>query len=93
MKGVLFAGELSPDDLRSYTTDYGRSKWLLIEQSFTQPSALVGGRIGCRPFENEAEAAIDRDTMEWMPPLDGIAMCQGGDLRIPRMEEDIHGQS
>jgi hypothetical protein len=31
--------------------------------------------------------------MEWMPPPDGIAMCQGGDLRIPRMEEDIHGQS
>ena len=33
----------------------------LIEQSFTQPGALVGGRIGCRPFANEAEAAVDRD--------------------------------
>src|SRR6476620_429751 len=58
----------------------------LIEQSFTQPGALVGGRNGCRPFANEAEAAVDRDMMEWLPPPDGIAMCQGGDLRIPRME-------
>src|SRR5271155_1629499 len=30
--------------------------------------------------------------MEWMPPPDGIAMCQGGDVcRIPRNGEGIHG--
>ena len=29
--------------------------------------------------------------MEWMPPPDGIAMCQGGDVcRIPRNGEGIH---
>ena len=32
--------------------------------------------------------------MEWMPPPDGIAMCQGGDVcRIPRNEEGIYERS
>ena len=32
--------------------------------------------------------------MEWMPPPDGIAICQGGDVcRIPRNEEGIHERS
>ena len=32
--------------------------------------------------------------MEWMPPPDGIAMCQGGDVcRIPRNGEGIHERS
>ena len=32
--------------------------------------------------------------MEWMPPRDGIAMCQGGDVcRIPRNGEGIHERS
>ena len=32
--------------------------------------------------------------MEWMPPPDGIAMCQGGDAcRIPRNGEGIHERS
>src|SRR4051794_20655915 len=39
----------------------------LVEQSFSHLGALVGGRIGCRPFADEAEAAVDRDFMEWMP--------------------------
>jgi hypothetical protein len=32
--------------------------------------------------------------MEWMPPPDGIAMCQGGDVcRIRRNGEGIHEKS
>jgi hypothetical protein len=32
--------------------------------------------------------------MEWMPPPDGIAMCQGGDVcRIPPNGEGIHEKS
>ena len=36
----------------------------------------------------------DFAVMEWMPPPDGIAMCQGGDVcRIPRNEEGIYERS
>ena len=45
---------------------------------FRQPVAWLG------------ESAV----MEWMPPPDGIAMCQGGDVcRTPRNGEGIHERS
>jgi hypothetical protein len=31
--------------------------------------------------------------MEWMPPPDGIAMCQGGDVCRPRNGDGIHERS
>jgi transposase len=36
--------------------------------------------MGRRPFADQPVGAIDGDMMEWMPPPDGITMCQGGDV-------------
>ena len=58
-------------------------------------TALTVYCLGCyhQAVKTFEELKLWNDMMQWMPPPDGIAMCQGGDLRIPRMEEDIHGQS
>jgi hypothetical protein len=48
---------------------------------------------------NDLGAAFDRAVealqpigrmMEWMPPLDGIAMCQGDDVHVVTNGEGIH---
>jgi putative transposase len=47
-------------------------------------------RQGTSPPTSSAHLAV----MEWMPPPDGIAMCQGGDVcRIPPNREGIHERS
>ena len=47
-----------------------------------------------RPRTSPSTPSANVAMMEWMPPPDGIAMCQGGDVcRIPRNEEGIHEKS
>jgi transposase-like protein len=57
-------------------------RWILKFAPFVCPRTS--------PSTSMANAAV----MEWMPPPDGTAMCQGGDVcRIPRNGEGIHERS
>ena len=51
-------------------------------------------RPSIRPRTSPSAPSANVEVMEWMPPPDGIAMCQGGDVcRIPRNEEGIYERS
>jgi len=51
-------------------------------------------RAVVRPRTSPSTPTANIALMEWMPPPDGIAMCQGGDVfRIPRNGEGIRERS
>ena len=53
---------------------------IVAVENVLQSRAVVSGGMRRCPFADQTVRAVDRDVMEWMPPPDGITMCQGGDV-------------
>jgi hypothetical protein len=93
----------SPEVIRLVAIMYVRYPLSLhnVEDLLAERGIDIGsggsGLARCSPRDpKQARRAHERLSsvalMEWMPPPDGIAMCQGGDVcRIPRNAEGIHG--
>src|SRR5580704_17533873 len=82
-----------------FTVRYRDIEDLLVERGLDvsyETGAAIGFEIRAvvRPRASPSTPTANGAVMEWMPPPDGIAMCQGGDVcRIPRNEEGIHERS
>src|ERR1700758_891460 len=75
-EAVLFHERLIGRRAIGRVRPHARSRVAPVEQALAQPRALIGGRVGRRPFADETKAPVDRDVV--LIAKTGIARSTGG---------------